>query len=98
MKASYEASRFKNAQFKNIEEHKYQKIQYYENYDSHASKIVKQRGARGFYEGEKKNGLRSGYGIFYYNEGGKYRGNWLNNKMHGRGTLEYADGRVAYQG
>lgn len=36
--------------------------------------------------------------MFYYNEGGKYRGNWLNNKMHGKGTLEYADGRIAYQG
>ena len=42
--------------------------------------------------------MRSGYGVFYYNEGGKYKGNWLNNKMHGKGTLEYADGRVAYQG
>lgn len=42
--------------------------------------------------------MRCGYGVFYYNEGGKYKGNWLNNKMHGKGTLEYADGRVAYQG
>jgi len=31
--------------------------------------------------------MRNGYGVFYYNEGGKYKGNWINNKMHGKGTL-----------
>ena len=54
--------------------------------------------SKGFYEGQKKNGMRCGYGVFYYNEGGKYKGNWMHNKMHGKGTLEYADGRIAYQG
>ena len=42
--------------------------------------------------------MRNGYGIFYYHEGGKYKGNWRNNQMHGKGTLEYSDGRIAYQG
>lgn len=60
--------------------------------------MVRQKMSKGFYEGQKKNGMRSGYGVFYYNEGGKYKGNWLNNQMHGKGTLQYADGRVAYCG
>ena len=60
--------------------------------------MVRQKMSKGFYEGKKKNGMRSGYGVFYYNEGGKYKGNWLNNQMHGKGTLQYADGRVAYCG
>lgn len=34
---------------------------------SENTKIVKEKVSRGFYEGEKKNGLRSGYGVFYYN-------------------------------
>jgi hypothetical protein len=42
--------------------------------------------------------MRNGYGTFYYNEGGKYCGDWYNNQMHGKGTLYYADGRIAYQG
>ena len=62
------------------------------------SNYVKERLARGWYEGGKVDGLRNGYGIFHYNEGGKYCGDWLNSKMHGRGTLYYSDGRIAYQG
>jgi hypothetical protein len=57
------------------------------NQINNMSKIVKEKVSKGYYEGEKKNGMRCGYGVFYYNEGGKYKGNWLNNKMHGKGIL-----------
>lgn len=59
---------------------------------------VKEELAQGWYEGCKVDGLRSGYGTFYYREGGKYCGDWYNGQMHGRGTLYYSDGRIAYQG
>lgn len=42
--------------------------------------------------------MRNGYGTFYYNEGGKYSGYWLDNQMEGHGTLYYPDGRIAYEG
>jgi hypothetical protein len=62
------------------------------------SQYVKESFAKGYYEGGKAGGQRSGYGTFYYNEGGKYCGDWLANQMHGKGTLYYSDGRIAYQG
>lgn len=62
------------------------------------STFVRESFAKGYYEGGKSQGLRNGYGTFYYNEGGKYCGDWLDNQMHGKGTLYYADGRIAYQG
>jgi hypothetical protein len=62
------------------------------------SQYVKESFAKGYYEGGKANGQRSGYGTFYYNEGGKYCGDWSANQMHGKGTLYYSDGRIAYQG
>lgn len=62
------------------------------------SVYVKESFTKGWYEGEKVDGLRNGYGTFYYNEGGKYCGDWMNNQMHGKGTLYYSDGRIAYQG
>ena len=62
------------------------------------SNYVKEELAKGWYEGGKVDGLRSGYGIFHYNGGGKYCGDWKDSKMHGKGTLYYADERIAYQG
>ncbi|CAD8155399.1 unnamed protein product [Paramecium octaurelia] len=51
------------------------------------------------YEGEKKNGVREGYGIFLFQDnGGVYKGQWHDNKMHGIGTLFYASGKPAYEG
>ncbi|CAD8067168.1 unnamed protein product [Paramecium sonneborni] len=51
------------------------------------------------YDGEKLNGLRHGYGTFFYQDnGGVYEGQWFENKMHGIGTLFYASGKPAYEG
>jgi len=60
--------------------------------------MVKENFAQGYYEGEKIQNIKNGYGIFHYYEGGKYCGNWLNNKMHGTGTLYYPSGKIAYEG
>lgn len=46
----------------------------------------------------KKNGKRNGYGVFTYNNGGHYDGNWKNNQMHGQGKLFYKSGALAYDG
>ena len=51
-----------------------------------------------YYQGEKKNGMRSGRGKFYYLDGGVYDGEWNENRMHGRGVLYYANGEPAYDG
>ncbi|CAD8152519.1 unnamed protein product [Paramecium pentaurelia] len=51
------------------------------------------------YDGEKLNGMRHGYGTFFYQDnGGVYEGQWFENKMHGIGTLFYASGKPAYEG
>ncbi len=41
--------------------------------------------------------MRNGYGVFYYHEGGKYKGNWLNNKMHGKGKYTWTNKKI-YEG
>jgi hypothetical protein len=46
------------------------------------------------YEGEVINGIREGYGTYYYHNGDKYEGWWQNNKKHGMGTLFYKDGNL----
>lgn len=33
--------------------------------------------------------MRNGFGTFFYKEGGKYVGEWVDNKMQGRGALYY---------
>jgi hypothetical protein len=50
------------------------------------------------YEGYKLNGLRHGYGKFYYQDGGMYDGDWSENKMDGFGKLYYQSGKLAYEG
>lgn len=42
--------------------------------------------------------MRHGFGTFYYQEGGKYSGEWCKNKMQGRGALYYTNGELAYEG
>lgn len=37
-------------------------------------KFVSEVYNKGKYEGQKKNGMRHGYGTFFYREGGKYTG------------------------
>lgn len=53
---------------------------------------------KGRYEGQKKGKARHGYGTFHYKEGGKYTGEWVDNKMSGKGILYYIDDKVAYDG
>ncbi|CBZ54564.1 conserved hypothetical protein [Neospora caninum Liverpool] len=36
------------------------------------------------YEGQFKNGVREGFGLFWYANGSRYEGCWRNNKKHGR--------------
>lgn len=46
------------------------------------------------FEGEIKNGIREGYGTYYYHNGDKYEGMWLKGKKHGMGTLYYKEGNL----
>tara|TARA_B110000285_G_C14637682_1_gene386230 strand:- start:307 stop:465 length:159 start_codon:yes stop_codon:yes gene_type:complete len=46
------------------------------------------------YEGDWKNGKRSGYGSFRYTNGDIYNGLWLKNKKNGDGFMKYANGDV----
>jgi hypothetical protein len=46
------------------------------------------------FEGEVANGIREGFGTYYYHVGDKYIGYWHNNKKHGTGTLFYKDGNL----
>ena len=39
---------------------------------------------RNMFEGEFVNGLRHGFGTFYYANGAKYEGGWKNNMKHGK--------------
>jgi len=41
---------------------------------------------------------RHGFGTFYYTDGGKYCGEWYQNRMQGRGVLYYTNGKLAYEG
>jgi hypothetical protein len=50
------------------------------------------------YKGYKVEGMRHGQGIFYYQDGGMYEGEWRFNKMQGRGKLFYQSGKLAYEG
>lgn len=44
------------------------------------------------YEGTMENGLRSGTGTQYFNDGEKYVGEWAKNKLNGYGTYHWPDG------
>ena len=46
------------------------------------------------YEGEVINGVRNGYGTYFYHNGDKFEGFWKDNKKHGMGTLYYKDGNL----
>jgi hypothetical protein len=46
------------------------------------------------YKGSFKNGLRHGYGEFYWKDDGMvYEGDWKNGEMHGNGVLRKPDGK-----
>ncbi len=45
------------------------------------------------YEGEFKDGLRSGFGtLICGRDKSKFVGNWSNDRRHGRGRIEFANG------
>ena len=50
------------------------------------------------YEGEKINGIKTGYGKFVYPSGAYYEGQWKDNKKHGKGILINSDGKTIYEG
>ena len=39
-----------------------------------------------FYKGEKNNGIPNGQGVFYYPDGRKYVGQWIDGKINGQGS------------
>lgn len=48
------------------------------------------------YRGQWDNGLRQGYGTFFYGNGSQYTGMWCNNKKHGYGYYCYSNGNMIY--
>lgn len=44
------------------------------------------------YEGEFKDNVMSGKGIYYFPNGDRYEGEFLDNKRTGRGIMIYASG------
>ena len=49
------------------------------------------------YDGEIKNGLKNGYGKYYWEDGNKYEGEWKDNVLHGIGTYYWKSG-AKYEG
>lgn len=50
-----------------------------------------------FYDGNYVNGLKSGFGTYYYKNGNRYTGNYKNGKEHGRGKYKWKSGHL-YEG
>ena len=48
--------------------------------------------SEGRYEGECKNGMKHGHGIFYWPDGTFYDGEWQNDRREGQGTLHFCGG------
>lgn len=46
----------------------------------------------GSYNGQWKDGLRNGYGVFSWDNGDVYKGNWVEDKRHGAGEYTWHDG------
>ena len=44
------------------------------------------------YQGEFKNGLKHGFGMYFFSNGDKYVGEYKDSKKHGQGTFTFADG------
>ena len=45
-----------------------------------------------------QNGLKQGFGKFYYLNGNKYKGEWKENKKNGRGIYKYRTTGEIYNG
>ncbi|MCM3781555.1 hypothetical protein M3231_01075 [Neobacillus mesonae] len=44
------------------------------------------------YQGQMKNGLKCGTGVYRWSDGSKYEGQWFNDREYGFGVKEYANG------
>ena len=67
------------------------------NYNNYYQNVIEKEYPEGKYSGEMKNGLRHGYGTFNYyknkkNERKRYEGEWKDDKINGKGTMEWFDG------
>ena len=49
------------------------------------------------YEGDIKDGLKEGKGIYYWTSGSRYEGDWKNNEPNGKGIKYFANGE-RYEG
>ncbi|EQC30804.1 hypothetical protein SDRG_11565 [Saprolegnia diclina VS20] len=63
----------------------------------HTWKVGKLKNREHRYEGEFANGVRDGYGVFYYASGARYEGHWEDNVKHGLGLFFFEDGTI-YEG
>ena len=73
------------------------KTYYYKQEEKKEEKVIKQgyqkvNYANGRYEGKYSNDLRSGHGVFYFNNNDRVEGTWENDKMNGYGNYYYANG------
>ena len=51
-----------------------------------------------YYQGEFRNGMKHGFGIYFFANGEKYAGQYQFGKRHGKGTYSFSDGRAALSG
>jgi hypothetical protein len=40
------------------------------------------------------SGVKHGYGVYEYASGSRYEGNWVNNSLEGKGTMNYSNNDV----
>ena len=50
------------------------------------------------YKGDMVNGKRQGKGKCIFKDKYYYEGDWFDDKMHGKGTLYFPDGKILYEG
>lgn len=50
------------------------------------------------YIGSKKGNLKHGRGKYILADGSYFEGEWANNKINGKGTLYFRDGKIEYDG
>ena len=50
------------------------------------------------YHGQTFGGMKEGYGVYYYENGDKYDGNWKNDKKEGKGYYFYNQTGEVYKG
>ena len=44
------------------------------------------------------NGMKNGYGKYFYEDGACVEGTWKDNQLNGHGKLYYSNGKLAYDG